>query len=287
MSRPRFFNDGILDACLVVLIWSGFVLVSRIGGTSALLPYDVVALRFGTAALLLVPFWLLRNKVNLLNPKIIALALTGGIGYATLVYYGFKHAPVSHAAILLPGLLPFEATICSWLVLGERPGKWRLAGLAAIALGVAFLAADNMQVGFDTLLGDAAFVSAGSFWAFYSVLVRKWNISVWDATIGSALVSAFIYLPIYWLALPTQMALASWHTIFLQAFYQGVMAVIVAMVLYIRAVTALGPSCIGVFMAMVPVVSALAAVPLLGETLTGLVMIGLALVSAGAWVGNR
>ena len=42
-----------------------------------------------------------------------------------------------------------------------------------------------------------------------SVLVRKWQISPWDATTGCALVSAVMYLPVYLAFLPKQMALAS------------------------------------------------------------------------------
>ena len=280
-------EKGYFDAFFVILIWSGFVLISRIGGKSELLSYDVVALRFGTAAAGLLPFWLLRNKVHLLRPKIIALAFTGGIGYCSLAYFGFKYAPVTHAAILLPGMLPFEATIFSWLLLHERPSKWRLTGLATIALGVVSLGIENFNSGFSTLPGDIAFVGAGTCWAFYSVLVRKWNVSPWDATTGSALISACIYLPIYWLFLPKQMALAPWDIIAIQAFYQGIMAMIVAMVFYMRAVRIMGPSKVGLCMALVPAISSIAAIPLLHEPMTLYLALGLTLTSVGAWVGNR
>lgn len=278
---------GTLDAFLVVMIWSGFVLISRLGGKSELLSYDVVALRFGTAALVLLPFWALRNKVNLLNLKLIALALVGGIGYCVLVYYGFRHAPAAHAGILLPGLLPFEAAVMSWLVLSEHPTKKRLMGLSAIALGVVALIVENIQSGFSTWVGDLSFIGAGTCWAYYSVLVRKWQVGAWDATVALALISAIIYLPVYALFLPHQMALAPWHTIALQAFYQGFMAMIVAMIFYLRAMRAMGPSKVGLFMAMVPVVSGLAAVPLLGESLTPFIITGLAFTSLGAWLGSK
>ncbi len=280
-------KKGSLDALFVVLIWSGFVLISRLGGRSELLPYDVVALRFGTAALILLPYWLARNKAKLFKPKMLALGLTGGVGYCTLAYYGFKHAPAAHAGILLPGLLPFEATLLTWLILGERPSRLRAAGLFIIALGVCSLAMEMLMIGFSTWQGDIAFVAAGSIWALYSILVRKWQISAWDATIGCALISAMIYLPIYAVFLPKQIALVSWDIIALQAFYQGFMAMVVAMVFYMRAMKSLGPSGVGLFMALVPVISGIAAVPLLNEPLTVHIVLGLLLTSIGAWLGSR
>ena len=42
---------GYFYAALTVAVWSGFILVSRLGGKSPLTGWDVTALRFGTAAL--------------------------------------------------------------------------------------------------------------------------------------------------------------------------------------------------------------------------------------------
>lgn len=283
----RQLNKGYLDASFVILIWSGFILVSRLGGKSPLLTYDVVALRFGTAALLLLPVWIWRNKVNLLDPKILALGLTGGIGYSVMAYLGFKTSPAAHGAILLPGMLPFLMTILSWLILHERPSRRRIAGLAVIALGVACLGAETFTTGFATWGGDLAFIGGSVMWGLYSVLIRKWRIGVWDSVIGSALATALMYLPVYILLLPKHIMDTPLSMIAIQAFYQGVMAVIVAMVFYMRALTALGPSRLGLCMALVPAISGVAAIPLLGEPLSVFVVLGLLCASAGAWLGNR
>ncbi len=82
--------------------------------------------------------------------------------------------------------------------------------------------------------------------------MRKWNINVWDLTVSIALISAALYLPVYFLLLPKQIAIAPWDAIATQAFYQGIVVVIVAMMLYMRAVAALGPSKVGLCMAVVP-----------------------------------
>lgn len=286
-TNPSANKRGYIDALFVILIWSGFILVSRLGGKSVLLPYDVVALRFGTAAIVLAPFWFFRRRINLLDQRMIFLALTGGVGYAVLAYLGFKYAPAAHAGILLPGTLPFGTALFSFIILKEIPSRWRAAGLTSIALGVACLLAGTFHTTPDYLLGDAVFVIASACWAVCSVYVRKWQIDAWDVTIGSALITAILYVPVYVLWLPKNIATAPWSMIGLQAFYQGIMAVIVAMALYMRAVKWLGPSKIGVCMAMVPVISGIAAIPLLNEPLTLPVMVGLLFTILGAWMGNK
>jgi drug/metabolite transporter (DMT)-like permease len=280
-------RKGVAEALGTVVILSGFILVSRLAGKSDLLFFDVVALRFGVAAVLLMPFWLLRNKVNLLQPKMIVLGCTGGLGYAVLAYLGFSYAPAAHAAILLPGMLPFEVAVLSRMMLGERPSARRKAGLCAIAMGVVSLAAEAFAGEAATWKGDIAFVGASSLWALYTVLLRKWKVGVWDAMISCVLVTAFLYMPVYLLLLPKHIMIASWHMIAIQAFYQGFMAVIVAMILYLRAVEALGPSKVGVFMALVPGISGIAAIPLLHEPLTIFVALGIVFTSFGAWLGSR
>ena len=73
----------------------------------------------------------------------------------------------------------------------------------------------------------------------------------------------------------------------MQAVYQGVLVVFVAMVLYAFAVRQLGPQTVALLMAFVPGLSAVAAVPILGEPLSLLTLAGLAAVTLGAVLGAR
>ena len=72
----------------------------------------------------------------------------------------------------------------------------------------------------------------------------------------------------------------------LQAFYQGIMATIVQMIFYVRAVQILGASTMGTLMATVPVLSGVAAIFLFDELVTSALAAGLALVSMGAWLAH-
>ncbi|HJW03645.1 MAG TPA: DMT family transporter [Azospira sp.] len=278
---------GYFYAALTVAVWSGFILVSRLGGKSPLTGWDVTALRFGTAALVLFPIWLLRRPRLSFDGRTVILAITGGCGYGALVYAGFKLTSAAHGAVLLPGMLPFLVALMAWVVLGERPSAQRWAGLLGIAAGVACLATDSFGGSAGNWHGDLLILAASLSWAIYTVLVRRWQVSPWDATLGVGLVSAALYLPIYLLWLPKNLAAASLSTIALQAAYQGILAVIVAMMFFMRAVAILGPTKVGTLMALIPAVAGTAAAPLLGEPLSPWLVTGLVLVSLGAWVGSQ
>ena len=124
-------------------------------------------------------------------------------------------------------------------------------------------------------------------WATYSVMVRKWVFDVWLLTRFLAVASALVYIPIYLFWLPKNLAAAPWSMLALQAVYQGVITTIVAMLLFLRAISILGPERTGAIVAIVPVVVGLAAVPLLGEPLTLWLIGGMVLVSGGAYLAAR
>ncbi|MHB8912686.1 MAG: DMT family transporter [Lysobacter sp.] len=278
---------GYLYAALIVAIWAGFIVVSRAGGISPLTAWDVVAIRYATAAAILLPFWWFRRRVALVTGRLVVLAAVGGLGYAVLAFASFKLAPAAHAAVLLPGLLPFAVTLSAWCLLGEVPGASRLVGLAIIASGVASLVMDVFDGNAAVLHGDLLMVGASVCWACYTVLLRRWAVSPWDATIGVTLLTALVYLPVYLIALPKQVVSVSWSDIAIQAVYQGLIASIIQMVLYVRTIALIGPTRLGMLMALVPGLAGIAAVLLLNEPLSLWVLTGLVLVCFGAWLGNR
>lgn len=280
---------GYLAAIATLLIWTGFVLVSRLGGKSVLTPYDIFALRQITAALILLPLSasLLRSG-EWRDRRLWILSMIGGLLYGVLVYGGFKFAPAAHGGILLSGLQPFLITAIVWLLVGTRPSRVRSIGLAGIAIGVVCAAVPYFShLSTDTLLGDGLLLGSSVAWAFYSVLAKRWGFSPWTLTRAVALGSAILYLPIYALWLPKALAAAPLSMIVMQGLFQGVGATILAMIFFLRAVASLGPERTAAFLALVPVASGLLAVPLLDEALTGWLMSGLVFVSLGAYIAAR
>jgi drug/metabolite transporter (DMT)-like permease len=287
--RPSALQ-GYIAALATVLIWAGFILISRLGGKTALTGWDIVALRLGTASLVLLPFSLNLPAGTWRNPRLWTMAALGGLLFLILVYSGFKLAPAAHGGILLPGMQPFLVTALAWLLMGSRPSRLRLFGLLPIALGVACVTAPQLMgahAGPSTLPGDALLLGASIAWAAYSVLVRKWAFNAWLLTRFVALASALVYLPVYLLWLPKGIDAVPMSMLLLQGLYQGLGPTIIAMLLFLRAVAILGAERTGAIVALVPVIAGLAAVPLLGEPLTIWLVAGLVLVSGGAFVSAR
>ena len=289
-SPPSNLALGYAAALGTVAIWAGFILISRLGGKSALTGWDIVALRLGTAAVILLPFSLNLPAGTWRSPKLWALALIGGLAFLVLAYAGFKLAPAAHGGILIPGMQPFLITALAWGLLGTRPTRQRVLSLMPIALGVACVALpviSGLGHGPSTLMGDVLLLGASISWAIYSVLVKKWVHEPWLLTRFVALASAAVYLPVYLLWLPKGLDQVPTSMLVLQALYQGIGPTIVAMVLFLKAVSILGAERTGALVALVPVLAGLGAVPLLDEPLTPWLVAGLALVSGGAWLASR
>ncbi len=283
-----------LYAAITLVIWSGFVVVSRVGGQSVLTPYDIVALRVGTSALLLIPWWMpqlvipARRRWKL--GQGVFLAVVAGFAYPLVVYTGFVFAPASHGAVLTSGMLPFFTSILALIMLGERPGRRRQLGLFLILVGVGTLLLSSQsghshQSG-HVLLGDLILLLASFLWALFTVLLRYWRIPAFDVTLAVAGLAALMYLPFYAFILPKHLGQAPLQSIVLQAFFQGVLVVCVAMWTYARATELLGTVRMVILMSTVPLIGTFLAILLLGEHPSLGTMFGAGLTGLGALLGS-
>ncbi|WP_039918054.1 DMT family transporter [Cellvibrio mixtus] len=280
-------KSGYFFVAGTVLIWSGFVLVARMGGASALNAFDITALRFGAASLILLPLWIFWKRVPLFNKTVLSLALSGGIGYSVVVYLAFKHAPAAHGAVLISGLLPFFVPLLAfWLLKEPLRSNLRIA-LPVIAVGILCLGVDIFSRSENTLPGDILLVASSIIWALYTILAKRSGLGPWETAIGSALLAALIYLPVYFLFLPKEILHAPVADIALQAIYQGVVVAVIAMFFYMAAMTRLGPARTGACMALVPALAGIGASLILGEELSTWLISGLLVTSTGAWLGAR
>ena len=160
-----------------------------------------------------------------------------------------------------------------------------------VFFGIALTAADTLSRGAHLtgmqMLGDLLFLCGSSSWAVFTLLLRRYPAPPLAAAVSTTLGSAIVYLPIWWLFLPSTLDQAPAAEIAMQAIYQGVLVVFVAMMLYTFAVRRLGAQTVALLMAIVPGLAAVAAVPVLGEPLSMLTLAGLGAVTAGALLGAR
>jgi drug/metabolite transporter (DMT)-like permease len=289
MSEHHSSRAGLIAAFFAICIWTDFILVTRYGGNGVLTGWDVTALRFGVGSLIALIFL---PRVTLPPYKVILLfSLFGGVGYAIAVYAAFRMAPASHAAVLLPGALPFSTAVIAWLWLRQTPSPAQQIALVLVFIGIALTAADTFSHGAHLtgmqMFGDLLYLCGSSLWAVFTLLLRRYPMPPLTAAVSTTLGSAILYLPVWWLFLPSTMGQAPPAEIAMQAIYQGVLVVFVAMLLYTIAVRRLGGQTVTLLMAIVPGLAALAAVPVLGESLSLFTLVGLGAVTLGAVLGAR
>lgn len=283
---------GYFLAAITLLIWASFVVVSRIGGQSPLTVFDIAALRIATAALVLSPWWvprLLRPQTRQLTwRQSLLFALLAGIAYPLLAYTGVTYAPASHGAVLISGVLPLFTAVLAWMMLRERPSLTRVGGLLLITIGVATLFASQLRratIDAGVVTGDVILLAASFTWGLFTILLKRWAVRAFDVTLGVVAVSAMVYLPIYVLFLPKRLAETAMSQIGLQAVFQGVIVVCLALWTYTKAAELIGPVRLVIMLAGVPVVGVLLSVAFLGETLSSGAALGATLVFLGALLG--
>lgn len=284
--EPR--AHGLTYACIVVALFSSFVLLSRLGLSGTLSLPDIAALRFGIGGLLLSPVLLRHGLCGLRLAQAMSLAALGGLGFAMFAYAGFALAPAAHGAVLLHGTLALTTAVLLFIFDRERIGAGRGLALSGIALGTVAMAWDGvLQSSLRLLAGDLCLVAASFCWSGYGLYVKRLALPAVQAAAIVAGLSALIFLPIY-AALPSAGLLhASLGDLLLQSVFQGILIGVISVFVYTRAVALLGAARLAMFTAMVPCLTTLGGYVLLEETPSLMTCAGLILTTGGMISGLR
>jgi drug/metabolite transporter (DMT)-like permease len=252
---------GLLWGLLAVVIWAGSFVLLRLGVATSLNPYDVTALRFATAALVLVPVvWRRGWALPRLGWGGVAMAVTGaGAPYALLVAAGLQFAPAGHAATLIPGLTAVFTAIFGYWFLKEPIAALAWAGTAMILGGTLAIGGNSASIGLGL------FVLAALLWSSYVILLRRTAIDSLHAVAIVAVGSALVYLPVYVALFPKSLYSAPLGDIVLQALYQGLLTTIAGLFAFNRAVSCLGAARGAALAALIPISTLALAALFLGE----------------------
>lgn len=279
-------TKGLLAALVVVICWSGFNIVSRFGTSATFTPFDLAAMRYGVSGVLTLPFFL--KLVPLREwPRYAALALFAGLGYGILVYSGFAFAPSAHAGVFVNGGIPFwtvviVAALARFHIARQTVLALLLSTAGLVLIGFHSLFATSAE---DQWIGDGLFLAAALCWAIFGLLMRRWQIRPQLGILGIASFSLVIYMPIYLLWLPSNIAQAGWGEISLQAGYQGIVAALLAAGMYSYANQKIGACQASMMLALVPAFSAIGGWMILDEALGIITVVGIVVVSLGALLG--
>src|SRR5437667_9544382 len=136
-SETANYLRGALFGFAAVSIWAGLSAMTRLAVTTSLDVWDIPALRFGVAGLLLLPVVIRRG---LARDRLGWLGLGGiivgqGAPYALVAALGLRFAPAYDQGALNPGCMPLFVALIAATVLGEKPSTVQKIGLTLILSG--------------------------------------------------------------------------------------------------------------------------------------------------------
>ncbi|MEM7073385.1 MAG: DMT family transporter [Pseudomonadota bacterium] len=258
---------GLFAAMGIAMLWSGWIVLSRMGVTRDFSVSDIMLVRYATAAIVALPLAFLWWPRHLAWWKIILLSITGaGVGYAGVSYAGMRFAPASHIGIVMNGSLPIIVLLINAVLAKIRPSGWQWLFCLLIPLGFFIILADRQfeSSPLDLMTGYGLLLLASIQFGWYMVAGYQWGITPRQLVACVPLVNGILAVLI-WFAFPGNLHQIARSEILLQAAYQGLGPSLIGVYLFYVANIYLGRQRTSAVMASVPVITTLLAIPILGE----------------------
>lgn len=283
-GHPGRLLPGVLLGLSASIAWAFYNIGVDIGRSDGFTSADLAILRYGVAALLLVPVMLWRGSRlgGLSLPRLALITVAIGPPFAFLFNTGFGIAPLAHAVVISPGMTIIVANLLPVVLDGQKMSLNRKIGMAVLIAGLVAIAADNAPAktaDTSTLVGDLCFVGSGSLWGLFTYLISRWRLPAVEAIGAASATTTIVLLPAYLLFFePAALPATKWLE---QGFYQGVLGGSLAIILYAAAIGRLGSGLAGLFPAMIPPLAVLLAIPIAGQWPTALQLAGVAIAASG------
>lgn len=279
---------GLGWASLGVLIFAGWFVVTRMGLSHALRVWDIIALRFGVGALVLAPVLVRSRLPGAAWRRGFLFALLWGAPFVLCVALGLELTSARLAASVTPAMMPVFAGLFAFLFLRGKVGPTQLIGYLVIVLGlISLVLADWMAHGLSRPEGVLALALAAAMWAAYTLLFMRSGLTAFQSAAMICFWSATLYLPFYFGLGLGRIGSAGPGELTLQTGYQGILLSGVAIAVFNRAVSLLGPGASTAIIALIPVVASLLAVPALGEVPSAPESIAIIVLAAGVLLTAR
>jgi len=274
---------GYAAAWCIVLVWSFWLIVSRVANDSGLTVYDLAALRYGLASLIAVPLCIYYKPWRGLRFfQIAVLSFILGPVYILFVFSGFLYAPSAHGGIFMNGLLPLISILFAIILMRVLPSVKQVVGGLLILVSAIVLAWDaSVTSSADAWIGDVLFLTGALFFSAYMILAERWRLGAMQIIFCGTVVNAAIYMPIWVLWLPSGMADAPFGPFMLQAIYQGFVPNLIGLLFVAHASRTIGNGNTSFILAAVPGGGAILGALILGETLNLPSIIALVILTAG------
>jgi drug/metabolite transporter (DMT)-like permease len=282
---------GLLVGLCAASIGALYTVFARYGIQHGMTPWDLTFLRFAVAGVITLPILVMAKPDQKAQMRRqwriwLAVALLAGPLFGLLMFGALYLAPASHAAVFPFAAMSVMGLVMTSVFLGDVLTARKGIGIFIVISGLLVLAglsASSLQG--KALLGDALFVLAGTLWAGFGILLRKYKLAPLLATAVVSLFALLTYVPVYLLATHAQNLLTvGTKVLWIEILVQGVIAGGGTLYTYATMVRLLGPARAAVFPALAPGIAALMAWPVLGHLPASNELAGLAMVVCGLLV---
>jgi len=285
---------GYVALAVTVLIWSAWIVYTRQGVQHALPPEVIALMRMFVPAIVLLPVvWRIGVFGKGSKAALFFCVLGAGLPHIFLASTGLKYAPSADFAALVPGTLPVFVAILSAFLFHEVFGAQRMLGLACTVLGVLSIAQHGIFSGDANVnFGHVLFLLTALNYSGYTLGFRQSGLTPVEVTALVAFWSCLVILPFSFMPALELARSGHLHELLFQAFMQGILSNLVALVTFSEGVRRLGASRSAAFVALVPVAATLLAIPVLGEwpdrwAVAGVVLTGIGVVLASGILALR
>ncbi|MFO1296486.1 MAG: DMT family transporter [Rubrivivax sp.] len=277
--RPR----DVVELLLLSVLWGGAYLFTR-AAVPAFGPAPLVALRFGIAALVLLPIVAWRGMLPQLwaQPRTLFIM---GVPFTALPFllmtWGALHITAGASAVL-SATAPMFAALIARFVMKERLGRWRAAGLGVGFAGVVWLVSGgplSMRSAAGAL-AVAAVLGRAMLWSVGATWTRKHAAGVGAllSTIGALAAASLALAPLAWTTWPAQPPGArAWA----EMAFLGLGSSGLGMLMYFRLLRRIGAVRAMSVTFLTPLVAMVSGSLYLGEALTASMLGGCAVVLLG------
>lgn len=223
--------------------------------------------------------------------RLLAVAGALGISAFNALFYGGVHTTTAINASLVMALSPLVIPVFALFLLGERVTAVQIAGMLVSFAGVLVVMSRGewaIFLAFAFVPGDLLIVAAVVCWSLYAVLAKRRPPDMEPYTFLTAmlmfgvvaLLPFYLVESVFWIDYPL-----SWEAA-LAPMYLGAFPTALALILFNRAVEAIGANRTGPFNHVTPVFAALWSILFLGEGLMLFHLGGAVLILAGVWCAS-
>ncbi|MCW8039197.1 MULTISPECIES: DMT family transporter [Acinetobacter] len=289
--NPKMMRWAVLLPLLSVFIWSLNIAVTRYV-TEYISPVSISFYRWLVAFIMLTPFMLpqlYKNRALIQQhwKQLAVLAAFGMVLYQGLSYSAAHYTTATNMGII-NAFIPVFTILVSVFILKEWPNRFALLGCLISFSGLLLVIAKGHWANLLSLgghAGDAIMLAAVFFYAFYGVLLKKWQLKIplFISVYVQIFFALLYHLPfVLYLGLDAINAQNVWSVL-----YAGMFPSLAAPLLWMLSIQYLGPNQTSVFMNLMPIVTAAIAYCWLAEQWTVYHSIGTALAILGVLLAQK